>query len=58
MLNKLQQETFDYFQYEMNEHTGLVADKTQPGAVSSIAAVGMGLSCYITGVERGYMSRR
>jgi hypothetical protein len=57
MLNKLQKETFDYFLREVNEHTGLIADKTQPGSVSSIAAVGMGLSCYITGVERGYMSR-
>jgi hypothetical protein len=57
MLHKLQQGTFDYFLREVDEHTGLVADKTQPGAVASIAAVGMGLSCYVTGVERGYMSR-
>jgi hypothetical protein len=57
MLQKLQQETFDYFLYQADEHTGLIADKTQPGSVASIAAVGMGLSCYITGVERGYMSR-
>ncbi len=57
MLEILQRETFDYFLHEMNETTGLIADKTKPGAVASIAAVGMGLSCYVTGVERGYMSR-
>ncbi len=58
MLNKLQRETFDYFLQEMNETTGLIADKTAPGSVASIAAVGMGLSCYVTGVERGYMTRK
>ncbi len=58
MLDTLQQETFDYFLHQVNDQTGLVADKTQPGSVASIAAVGMGLSCYITGVERGYMTRQ
>lgn len=57
MLDLLQRETFGYFLKEINEQTGLIADKTQPGSPSSIAAVGMGLSCYITGIERGYISR-
>jgi hypothetical protein len=57
MLLNLQRETFDYFINEMNPKNGLIADKTKPGSPSSIAVVGMGLSCYIAGVERGYMSR-
>jgi len=56
MLNVLQRETFAYFLKEMNEKTGLIADKTQPGSPASIAATGMGLSCYITGVERGLIT--
>ena len=57
MLNNLQRETFAYFIKEVNPHTGLIADKTRPGWPSSIAAVGMGLSCYITGVVRGFLTR-
>ncbi len=57
MLGVLQRETFAYFLKEVNDKTGLVADKTQPGSPSSIAATGMGLSCYIAGVERGFITR-
>ena len=39
--------------HEVNPKTGLVADKTQPGWPSSIAAIGMALSVYVVGVERG-----
>jgi hypothetical protein len=57
MLNILQSETFKYFIKEINAKTGLIADKTQPGAPSSIAAVGLGLSSYTAAVERGLMTR-
>lgn len=57
MLSILQRETFDYFLKEVNEKTGLIADKTQPGSPSSIAATGLGLSCYVAGIERGFISR-
>jgi len=57
MLDRLQRETFDYFRHECNPRNGLIADKTQPGSPSSIAAVGMGLSVYIVAVERGLLSR-
>jgi hypothetical protein len=57
MLHTLQRETFEYFIKEVNHKTGLIADKTEPGSPSSIAAVGLGLSCYVAGVECGYMSR-
>ncbi|MEO6232327.1 MAG: glucoamylase family protein [Ferruginibacter sp.] len=57
MLAVLQRKTFAYFLKEVNIQTGLVADKTQPGSPSSIAATGMALSCYITGIERGFITK-
>ena len=57
MLDRLRRETFDYFRHEFNPRNGLIADKTQPGSPSSIAAVGMGLSVYVVAVERGLLSR-
>ena len=57
MLCILQAETFKYFWHETDPHTGLIADKTMPGSASSIAAVGMGLSCYPAAVARGLMTR-
>ncbi|MEP7110923.1 MAG: glucoamylase family protein [Ferruginibacter sp.] len=57
MLDKLQRETFDYFLTETDPDTGLIADKTQPGFPSSIAVTGMGLTAYIIGVERKFLSR-
>ena len=57
MLNTLQSETFAYFIKEVNNKTGLIADKTHRGSPSSIAATGLGLSCYIVGVERRFMTR-
>ncbi len=57
MLDLLQRETFEYFLKEVNEKTGLIADKTEPGSAASIASVGMGLSCFVVGVVRGYLSR-
>jgi len=57
MLGSLQRVTFEYFRHEVDPHTGLIADKTQPGAPSSIAAVGLGLSAYVVGVERAFLSR-
>ena len=57
MLDELQRETFNYFKYEVNSENGLIKDKTRPDFPSSIAAVGMGLTCYLVGIERGYISR-
>src|ERR1051326_945031 len=57
MLDDLQRVTFEYFRAEFNPLNGLIADKTQPGSPSSIAAVGMGLSVYVVAVERGFFSR-
>src|SRR5271170_5662987 len=57
MLDRLQRESFDYFRHEINPRSGLIADKTQPGSPSSIAAVGMALSVYTVAVERDFLSR-
>ena len=57
MLTVLQRETFEYFLKQVNPLNGLIADKSEPGSSSSIAAVGMALSCYVSGVELGFISR-
>jgi hypothetical protein len=57
MLDSLLAATFLYFRDEVNPSTGLTADKTQPHAPSSIAAVGLGLCADIVAVERALLSR-
>jgi hypothetical protein len=57
MLEGLRRATFEFFRNEVNPQTGLIADKTQPGCPSSIAAVGMALSVYLVAIERDLHSR-
>jgi hypothetical protein len=57
LLTSLQKDSFAYFVHEMNEANGLVADKTAEHWPASIAAVGMALTVYTVGVERGFFSR-
>jgi hypothetical protein len=57
MLEGLRRATFEFFRNEVNLQTGLIADKTQPGSPSSIAAVGMALSVYVVAIERHLLSR-
>ena len=56
-LDALQRHAFQYFVRETNPSHGLVADKSQPGAPASIAAVGFALAAYPVGVERAWMTR-
>ncbi len=56
-LQKLQQQTFDFFLHETNPANGLVIDKTAPNWPASIAATGLALACYPVSVERGFMTR-
>ena len=44
MLDALQRDAFGYFLHETNPANGMVADKTQPDAPASIAAVGFALA--------------
>jgi hypothetical protein len=56
-LDRLQWTTVEYYLKETNPVNGLVRDKTEPHAPSSIAAVGMALSTYPAAVERGVFPR-
>ena len=57
LLVHLQRESFAYFLHTVNPANGLVRDKTAADAPASIAAVGMALTVYPIGVERGFMTR-
>jgi hypothetical protein len=54
---RLQWSTVDYYLRETNPANGLVRDKTEPGAPSSIAAVGMALATFPVAVERDVLPR-
>ncbi len=57
LLDRIQRGAFEYFLHEANDANGLVADKTCPNWPASIAAVGLGLTVYPIGVERGFITR-
>jgi hypothetical protein len=57
-LDALQRSTFEYFWSQTSPANGLLADNTIPGDVpASIAGVGMALSAYPVGAERGFVAR-
>ena len=56
-LDRLQLTTLEYYLHETNPANGLIRDKTDPRAPSSIAAVGLGLATIPLLVERGVISR-
>lgn len=58
LLTQLQKESFAYFTCQVNPANGLIKDKTSDDSPASIAAVGMALTIYPIGVERGFMSRQ
>lgn len=55
-LDRLQYNSFLYF-WELSNDNGLTPDRAPTPSFSSIAAVGFGLSSYICGVERKYITR-
>ena len=57
LLDGIQRGAFEYFLHEANDANGLVVDKTCPDWPASIAAVGLGLTVYPIGVERGFITR-
>lgn len=56
-LSYVQQTGFDYFWYGANPNNGLVPDRSAPGSVCSIAAVGFGLTTIGIGIEQGWITR-
>ena len=58
LLKSLQIDSFEYFIHEVNPANGLIKDKTADNWPASIAAVGMALTVYAIGSERGLMARK
>jgi len=56
-LADLENRTFDYFWRATDPHTGLTPDRSPSSTISSIAAIGFGLTAYPIGVAEGYVSR-
>jgi hypothetical protein len=56
-LADLQQRTFRFFWETSNPTTRLVPDRWPSPSTSSIAAVGFGLTAYLNGAHRGWVSR-
>jgi hypothetical protein len=56
-LDSLSQRTFHFFWDLANPDNGNVPDRWPTESFSSIAATGFGLTCYLIGVERGYITR-
>ena len=57
VLNNLERRTFRYFWNTANKQNGMVPDRHPSPSFASIAAVGFGLTAYVVGAERGYISR-
>lgn len=57
-LDSLQRDTFRYFWETANPANGLIPDRAPTPSFSSVAAVGFGLTTYLVGVERGYVTRQ
>jgi hypothetical protein len=57
MIDGIQRGAFGYFLHETNRANGLVLDKTCANWPASIAAVGLALTAYPVGVERGFVTR-
>ena len=57
-LGRLQLTTLQYYLHESNPANGLIRDKTDPRAPSSIAAIGLALSTIPVLVERGVICPR
>ena len=56
-LDLVQRTALDYLWYEANPANGLVKDRSNDLSLSSIAAVGFGLSALPVGIDRGWISR-
>lgn len=57
LLDTLQHTAFNYFWNEANASNGMVKDRSTPGSVASIAAVGFGLSAVNIGIDHGWITR-
>lgn len=58
LLERLERDALAYFLQHTNPDNGLVADNSNAGAPSSIAAVGLALSAYPIAVQREFLARK
>jgi hypothetical protein len=56
-LDTVQVRTFRWFWNNTDARTGLTPDRWPTRTFSSVAAIGFGLSAYVVGAERGYVTR-
>lgn len=56
-LDSLERDTFGFFWQTANPQNGLIPDRAPTPSFCSIASVGFGLTAYLVGVERGYITR-
>ncbi len=57
-LDSLERDTFGFFWETANPQNGLIPDRAPTPSFSSVASVGFGLTAYLVGVERGYITRK
>jgi hypothetical protein len=57
LIERAQHHAFSFFESTTDPMSGLVLDSTQPDSPCSITGVGMALTAYPIGVERGWMTR-
>ena len=57
LLNKIEQDTIQYFIRLSDKTTGLTRDSSRPGSPSSIAATGFALAAYAVAGSRGWLSQ-
>lgn len=57
VINNLERRTFRFFWDTANPDNGMVPDRWPSPSFASVAAIGFGLTAYVIGAERGYVSR-
>ena len=57
VINNLERRTFRFFWNTANRQNGLVPDRYPSPSFASTAAAGFGLTAYVIGAERGYVTR-
>ena len=57
LFDDIERRTFDFFWANGNPANGMVPDRYPTSSPASIAAIGMALTAYVIGVERGFITR-
>ena len=57
LFDDIERRTFDFFWANGNPANGMVPDRYPTTSPASIAAVGLALTAYVIGVDRGFITR-